>query len=145
MLSAEWAEKISVPNIDRLDPLLVAYVVAAALIAFGPLLPFAPMLERARNTGLEQCGELATSFARNLRAEQVATDTPLSVNPERLAYMTIIFNESVDRVRNVLFDRRDVIVLVIATLLPIVPAMLARIPKEDWTVLLKLLLGARLH
>ena len=145
VLSAEWAEKISIPNVERLDPLLVAYVVAAALIAFGPLLPFAPMLERARNAGLEQCGELATSFARHLQAEQAATDTPISVNPERLAYMTIIFNESVDRVRVVLFDRRDVIVLLVATLLPVVPVALAQIPREDWTVLLKLVTGARLH
>jgi hypothetical protein len=44
--------------------------------------------------------------------------------------MTIIFTETADRVRNVLFDRRDVIVLLVATLLPVVPVVLAKIQQK---------------
>jgi hypothetical protein len=40
-----------------MGPLAAAYVIAAALVAFGPLLPFAMMLERARNAALARCGE----------------------------------------------------------------------------------------
>jgi len=143
-LSAEWAEKITIPNIENLDILMVAYVVAAALFAFGPLLPFALMLERARNAGLDGYGRMGTAYARELAAEH-ASEERAAVGPDRLAFMTIIFNQNVDPMRNVLFDRRDVVVLLMATLLPVVPVVLAEIPKEDWAALLRIVTGARLH
>lgn len=149
VMCAEWAEKITIPSIRDLEPLLLAYVLVAVLLAFGPLAPFGLILERARQAGLDQCGDLATAYSRRFEAahrEGLERGDATSVaDPEPLAHMTVIFDQSVDRLRVVLFDRRDAIVLLIATLVPMVPAAVAQIPTEDWNVLLKILTGGRLH
>jgi hypothetical protein len=46
--------------------------------------------------------------------------------------------------RPVLVDTRGLVVLLVATLLPVVPLMLAHVPREDWSILLKMLTGGRL-
>jgi hypothetical protein len=51
---------------------------------------------------------------------------------------------NVDRMRPVLVDTRGLVVLLVATLLPVVPLMLAHVPREDWSILLKMLTGGRL-
>lgn len=61
-----------------------------------------------------------------------------------LADVGAVYREAVDGLQIVLVDRRDVIALLIATLLPVVPMMLWRVPLDDWRELASMLTGGRL-
>jgi hypothetical protein len=44
----------------------------------------------------------------------------------------------------VLIDKTDVLLLLAATLAPVVPVMIARVPLEEWSRLLEMLTGGTL-
>lgn len=80
------------PSLKGSSPLLALFAGAAALIAFGPLLVFAPQLFRAR-------------VAERLTIE----DPAAAVEASALSDVGVVYREAVDRLQIVLIDRRDII------------------------------------
>jgi hypothetical protein len=147
VLCAEWGTKLAFSSAVSFEPLLFAFVAAGALLSFGPLLLFVPQLDRARLAGLTQCGIAASEYGRRFERHGLSRGEVSLLgegSPVALAQMGVVFRENVDRMRPVLVDTRGLVVLLVATLLPVVPLMLAHVPREDWSILLKMLTGGRL-
>ena len=147
MLCAEWGDKLTLnASLSGFAPLLALFAGAGALIAFGPLLAFAPQLFRARRRGIIDCGARACDDGRRLqrrisRAQGDDDLTAASIEISALCDVGSIYREAVDRLQIVLVDRRDLIGLLAATLAPVVPMMLIRVPLEDWHNLAGMLTG----
>ena len=147
MLCAEWGDTLTLnASLSGFAPLLALFAGVGALIAFGPLLAFAPQLFRARRRGIIDCGARACDEGRRLqrrisRAQDDGDFTMASVEISALCDVGSIYREAVDRLQIVLVDRRDLIGLLAATLAPVVPMMLIRVPLEDWRNLVGMLTG----
>lgn len=148
VLCAEWGSRLTFESLKSFEPLVLAFAVAGTLIAFGPLLLFVPQLERARLAGLTRCGGAATEYGRRferhgLRPGDAAPSEDGS--PVGLALAGDVFRKSVDPMLPILFDARGVVVLLVATLLPVLPVMLVHVPREDWSILLNVVTGGRIQ
>jgi hypothetical protein len=127
-------------------PLLLAFAATGTLIAFGPLLLFTPQLIKARRIGLIEYGRLGAEYGRGFQkrwfseARPGAGIGPRSTQP--LSDLAVTYRDTIDRFRILLSDKRDMITLLVATLLPMVPVILVRVPTEDWRTLLTMLSGA---
>jgi hypothetical protein len=146
MLCAEWGERLTFDRSFRgFLPLLALFAGAGGLIAFGPLLAFAPQLFRARRQGIIDCGGRACDegrrFQRRVAQARAIDDPAAAVEVSALCDVGVVYREAVDRLQIVLVDRRDLIALLIATLLPVLPMMVLRIPMEDWRGLASMLTG----
>jgi hypothetical protein len=149
MLCADWGDRL-VPSMSLtgFKPLLALFAGVGMVIAFGPLLVFVPQLIEARRRGILECGGRACDEGRRFlervargqtrRGEQSGSDLAA------LSDVTVVYREAVDQLQVVLVDRRDVIGLLVATLLPLAPLMLLRVPLEEWRELLALLTGGKL-
>jgi hypothetical protein len=128
-------------------PLLLLFAAIAILVAFGPLLMFVPHLERARRAGLADVGGLAAKLGRRfrrrwIRATEVAAEADASADAQALAAIGSSYRNSISRLRLLLFDLHDLIILIVATAIPVVPVMFARVPHEDWMKIAKLIGGS---
>jgi hypothetical protein len=135
-------------SLASFTPLLALFAAVGALLAFGPLLLFTPRLLQLRREGRVEYGALATAYARHFQREWIARGEragQLTGATQPLADLTTVYRDTVDRLLPVLFDRRDLIALLVATLLPVVPVMLLKVPREDWKELLGLLTGSTLR
>jgi hypothetical protein len=149
-LCAEWGARLSFGStLLAFKPLVAAFAVVGGTIAFGPLLFFAPQLVRARIRGLIESDHLSAEHGRRFRERWVtdgATGELLEVNDvQSLSSMAQVYRETVDRMRYIPVERLDVLWLLAATLLPLVPVMLWHVPAENWRDLLGILSGGRLH
>lgn len=145
VLTAEWDARFTFATF--FEPLVLAFAVFGVLVAFGPLIFFAPRLERTRRAGLVESARVATAFGRRLRAQSLETrdlESRLRSDPEPLAHMTQIHRNTVEHLVPLLIYKRDLVLLVIATFSPVVPMMMMHIPHEEWVVLVKLFTGGRL-
>lgn len=128
-------------------PLLALFAGVGASIAFGPLLAFGPQLFRARRRGIIDCGgracEEGRRFQRQVAMARQEDDDSARVNVASLSEVGSVYREAVDKLQTVLVDRRDLVGLLIATLLPVVPMMLFRVPMQDWRELASMLTGGR--
>jgi hypothetical protein len=148
ILCAEWGEKLTFSaSLRGFAPVLALFASVGGLIAFGPLLAFAPQLFLARRRGIIDCGGRACDDGRRFqrrvagaREEDAQRD---AVEMSALADVGAVYREAVDRLQIVLVDRRDVIALLSATLLPVVPMMFLRVPLEEWRQLASMLTGGR--
>jgi hypothetical protein len=149
MLCGEWGNKLMLsPTLTGFKPLLALFVGVGVLIAFGPLIVFTPQLLRARREGLLDCGGRACDEGRRFRrriAEGRAMRKGESSGSDlaALSDVTTVYREAVDRIQLVLVDRRDLIGLLIATILPVLPLMVLRVPLSEWRELANLLTGGR--
>jgi hypothetical protein len=135
-------------TLESYKPLLVIFAAVGALFAMGPVLFFVPKLVRARRDGRDEFGGLATDLGRRVR-RRVVIGGDLSAGPdgyetERLVESIQIFQSSTDAIWLVLFDKRDIVLLLVATLLPVLPVMLINVPYADWRELGAILTGGRL-
>jgi len=131
MMCAEWGDKLTpTASLSGFKPLLALFAGVGALIAFGPLLVFAPQLFRARRQGILECGARACDegrrFQRRVAEGRSRKGEAPGVDVAALADVGAVYREAVDRLQIVLVDRRDLIGLLCATLLPVVPMMLIR-------------------
>jgi hypothetical protein len=126
-------------------PLLVVFGTVGTLIAFGPLLCYTPLLLRVRREGAIQYSGLGSEvgriFQRRWPDDRGAIEPPDARATQPLVDLAALYRDNVDRMRPLLFDGRDLIILLIATLLPLVPIMLFHVPREDWRQLLGLVSG----
>jgi hypothetical protein len=122
----------------------VALVVGVQLVlVFGPLLAFTPQLAQAKRRGNREYGTLAERYVREFDAKWLRAaapaDEPLlgSGDVQSLADLANSF-EVVRQMRAAPITRDAVIVIVAATLAPVVPLALTLMSLED---LLKRLFG----
>ena len=112
------------------------------LIAFGPLFLFVGQLYRARRDGMAELGGTATEAGRRFRRQ--CLDTTLErdqVDVQALASVEQTYRETVNELRVVLFDKHDLVILLLATLVPLVPVMQMYVPFEDWRSLASAAVG----
>ncbi len=137
VLCAEWGGRFTLgATIGSFAPLLLAFGTVGILIAFGPLCLFVVPLFRARRYGIAEVGGIATAAGRRFRRQ--CLDTTLArerVDVHALAAVEQTFRETVDELRVVLFDKYDLMILLAATLTPLVPVMLLYVPYDDWRML----------
>jgi hypothetical protein len=146
ILCAEWGDRLTLSrSFTGFAPLLALFAGVGGLIAFGPLLAFAPQLFRARRQGIIDCGGRACDegrrFQRRVAQARAVDDPAAAVEVSALCDVGVVYREAVDRLQIVLVDRRDVFALLVATLLPVLPVMLFRVPLEDWRSLAGMLTG----
>jgi hypothetical protein len=133
-------------TLSTFAPLLLAFAAPATLIAFGPLLLFSPQLLTARRIGLTEYGRLGAEYGRGFQGRWFSEHRPgARIGPrstQPLSDLAATYRDTIDRFRILLFDKRDMITLLVATLVPMVPVILMRVPTEDWRRLLTMLTGA---
>jgi hypothetical protein len=143
VLCAEWGNRFTLgATLASFKPLLVVFAAVATLVAFGPLLLFAPQLFTARQRGLREVGGVACRAGRAFREALLAPGAPVdSRTVYDLASVEQAYRETVKQLSLILFDKRDLVLLLAATLVPLVPVMLMHVPLEDWQAILGLIAG----
>lgn len=143
VLCAEWGSRFTLgATLASFKPLLIVFAAAATLIAFGPLLLFAPQLFTARQRGSREVGGVACRAGRAFRDALLDPNAALdSGKVHELASVEQAYRETVKQLSLILFDKRDLLLLLAATLLPLVPVMLMHVPLEDWQAILALIAG----
>jgi hypothetical protein len=138
VLCAEWGSRLTLgATIASFAPLLLAFGTVGVLIAFGPLFVFSGSLFRARRAGIAEFGGIATEAGRRFRRQcQGLSPEGDHIDLQTLASVEQTYRETVKELKLVLFDRQDLAILLVATLLPLLPIMLLYVPFEDWRALL---------
>jgi hypothetical protein len=143
VLCAEWGNRLTIgATLASFKPLLLVFASVATLIAFGPLLLFAPQLFYARRRGMLELGGVAADSGRAFR--KALRDPTLRLgrrSVHELASLEQTYRETVKQLSLLLFDKQDMALLLLATLLPLVPVMLLHVPLEDWESVLALIGG----
>jgi hypothetical protein len=147
VVCATWHDRFAFGTIASFAPLLLLFAAIGTSIAFGPLLLFAPHLKRARRAGLVDIGGLAAKLGRRFRRRWIQdrgleTEADVSADAQALAGIGSSYRDSVHRLRMLLFDPHDLIILIVATAIPVVPVMIARIPADDWMKMVELIGGS---
>jgi hypothetical protein len=141
VVCAEWRGNFTIEgaSLATFKPLLLLFAILAGAIALGPLLLFVPKLLLARILGLQDFSGLAAHYGRRFRRHWLRGDDPDEVlgtkDTAPLAEMTTTYQSAAERLSAFLFYKRDVFILLGATLLPVLPLMLASVPHEDWVKL----------
>lgn len=144
VLCAGWSDRFQLATLRSFIPFLLAFAVIATAIAFGPLLLFAPALHRARLHARNTLGSFAARngrWFRNRWIDSKAGAALESADVQSLAAINSMYRDTVKQVQLVLFERKDLWLLLFAALLPIVPTMLIRIPHEEWGQMTSFLLS----
>jgi len=130
--------------IDAIKPLLIAFVLIGAIIAFAPLLIFLPQLQRARRWGRAVYGGLASDYSRKLQERWIEgpkrDDLLGSADFQSLADLSSSYQENVEKMQILLFTPRDVVLLFIFSQIPALPILLWQLPREALKRLLHLFL-----
>ena len=109
------------------------------------VLVFIPILYRVRREGALEVAGMAADYGRAFQKrwldEREHTGRELGLDVQSLAAMIQSYRETVNQMRVLIFDKNDVIRLLLATLLPAIPVMVMHVPREDWRGLLELLTG----
>lgn len=143
--SAQWSARFQFVSMASFVPLLLVFAVVAILVAFGPLLLFVTQMFRARREALVEVGSLAARngrWFRNRWTDTKAGTVLSSAEPQNLVAIASTYRDSVAATRIWPFQKRDLLLVLAATLLPVVPIMLVRIPHEEWFSMASLLVGA---
>lgn len=144
VMSAQWSARFQFVSMSSFVPLLLVFAVVATLLAFGPLMLFVIQVFRARRDGLLEVAGLAARNGRWFRqrwTESAGGEVITSTDAEGLAAVAMTYRDSVKATRLWPFEKRDLVVVLAAVLLPVVPSMLVRIPHEEWFSMASLLVG----
>lgn len=143
VLCAEWGSRFTLgATLASFKPLLVVFAAVATLVAFGPLLLFVPQLFAARQRGLRELGGVACRTGRAFREALLDPSVAVhGVKVHELASVEQAYRETVKQLGLILFDKRDLMILLAATLVPLVPLMLMHVPIEDWRAIVALVAG----
>jgi hypothetical protein len=136
VLSAGWSERFQLSTLASFIPFLLLFAALAIAVAFGPLVLFAFALHRTRLAASDELGGLAARNGRWFRQRWIGSESGLvldNTEVQSLAAIAQTYRETVKQVRLVLFEKKDLILLVAATLLPVVPTMLMRLPSDEWS------------
>lgn len=143
VLCAEWGSRLTLgATLESFKPLMIVFAAVAMLIAFGPLLLFAPQLFAARQRGLREVGSVAGAVGRSFRDALLDANAGLDgAKVQDVASVEQAYRETVKQLSLILFDKRDLVLLLAATLLPLIPLMLLHVPPDDWQAILGVVTG----
>jgi len=122
--------------------IIVAYVVLQLVLFLGPLLVFSPLLIKTKRRGLQDYGALATSYTQSFDNKWVSGNAPQgeillgSSDIQSLADLANSF-QVVRKMSAFPFNRDNVIFIVAASVIPMLPLLLTVISLEE--ILLKVL------
>ena len=122
---------------------IVGLVVVLVVLVHVPLMVFTPHLLRAKREGRREYGALASRYVSEFDQKWIRADPPEgeplvgSADIQSLAHLANSF-EVVNRMQPVPFGKETILLLVVATALPILPLMLTIFPLDE---LIKRLLG----
>lgn len=142
--SAQWSARFQFVSMTSFVPLLLVFAAVATLVAFGPLVLFVVQLFRARREGLLEVSALAARNGRWFRkrwADSPGGEVVTSTEAEGLVAVAATYRDSVKATHIWPFEKRDLIMVLAAALLPVVPIMFFRIPHEEWFSIASLLIG----
>jgi hypothetical protein len=140
VLSAGWGERFQFVTLRSFLPLLLVSAAVAIIVAFGPLILFSLQLYRARKLGIHDVGGLAARCGRAFRRQWHESGEAV-ISDERvqsLAAVAQTYRDTVKSMRLWPFEKKELVIVLVATLLPVVPSMLARIPHEEWLAMMSL-------
>ena len=145
VLCAEWEVRASVgATLASFAPLLMVLAAGGIMLALGPLCLFVPQLLRAKRRGLDELGGVATAYGRELHAALVSGGYALDSRfVQAIAGAEQSYRETVKALSVLPFDKKDLIAMLVVTLLPVVPALLVHVPHEDWWALTSLITGLK--
>jgi hypothetical protein len=136
--SAAVAEEITLGSMsfDGVYPALALLVAVQAMLVLGPLLIFSPKLWRVRLDGLERYNELASHYVNAFDAKWArggpAPDEPMLGTPDLQSLADLGTGvERVHAMRWVPCSTRLLTSTVIATLLPLLPLILFKVPVGE--------------
>jgi hypothetical protein len=123
-------------------PAIVSYAVVILIIFAGPLIVFSGTLRDVKRHGLHQYGILATSYTSSFHKRWIEGENPDhevllgTADIQSLADLGNSFSV-VEKMKPIPIDPRDLLHLILASLLPMTPLLLTVMPLGE---LLKLLL-----
>ena len=123
-------------------PAFVTYAVAVLIVFAGPLAVFSGTLRRVKRLGLHQYGTLATEYTGQFHKKWIEAQNPDSEpllgsgDIQSLADLGNSYN-IVDKMKPIPIDPLDLVHLILASMLPMIPLLLTVMPFPD---LLKVLL-----
>jgi len=123
-------------SISGLKYVIAAYCVCASLVLAAPLLIFAPTLAAVRRRGLREYGVLATSYAKQFDSKWIhgappAGETLLgSADIQSLADLGNSYS-IVSDMRPIPLDRRTMLGLAFAAVLPMLPVLIFGTPADQ--------------
>lgn len=127
-------------------PAIAAYVIIAIIIVIGPLIVFTGLLLRTKRIGLHQYGTLATTYSGSFHRKWIRHENPEhepllgTGDIQSLADLGNSYGY-VEKMKPIPVDPRTLVHLVIASLLPLAPLLLAVMPlKEVLKLLLKVVM-----
>ncbi len=138
VLSAAWVDRFRFETLSSFLPLLLVLAGGAVIVAFGPLLLFSFQLQRAKTEALDALGGLAVRNGRWFRdrwMDSAGGEAVASNDVQSLSAIASTYRETVKQIPIVLFEKKDLLLVLLATLLPVVPTMLVRIPHDEWMLM----------
>jgi hypothetical protein len=121
-------------GMSQLQHLFIAAGIVSVVVALGPLLVFTPQLFRVARQSIFQYGKLATDYTRRFDGRWFATSSrdDLLGTPDLQSLNDLggQWRETVEKTSLVVFRLRDLIILLVAVLLPTVPLLFAVMPVE---------------
>ena len=137
VLCAGWETQLQIhkaPVATFRAPLFV-FVVIGLVITFAPLLVFTPQLMRARILGVRQYGGLVSDYTRRFHERWLARpdrdDLLGTPDVQSLSDLSNAYQGNVDKLGVFLFLRVDALLVLIASLLPVVPLLLVQSPAPE--------------
>jgi hypothetical protein len=137
VLCAGWEMQLEThkaPVATFRGPLFV-FVILGLTIAFAPLLVFTPQLLRARIIGIREYGSLVSDYTRRFHQRWVArldhSDVLGTPDIQSLSDLGNTYQGTVDKLGIFLFARADAVLVLIASLLPVIPLLLAQSPAHE--------------
>ncbi len=144
VLCAGWETQLEIhkaPVATFRAPLIVFVTIGLGL-AFAPLAVFTPHLLRARILGMRQYGGLVSDYTRRFDERWVARgdhDQLLGTSDiQSLADLGNTYREAIEKLGIFLCERGDAVLVLIASLVPVVPLLLLQSPAQE---VLKRLVG----
>lgn len=122
--------------------IIVAYVVLQLILFLGPLLVFTPLLLKAKRRGLLDYGVLAAKYTQSFDNKWVKGNVPEGeplLGSSDIQSLADLFNsfQIVRSMRTFPFTRDNIIFIVAASVIPMLPLVLTVIPMEE--ILLRIL------
>jgi hypothetical protein len=122
-------------KIDAVRPLFIAFLLIGTIIVFAPLLVFVPQLLRARLRGRAEYGALVTDYSRQFQERWVErpghADLLGNSDFQSLADLSSSYQDNVSKMSVILFELRDCVLLIVATLIPALPILLTLLPARE--------------
>lgn len=136
ILVGDWGAEIAfdAADVSEFGGLLGAWAVTAVLSTLGPLVLVSPRLLEARLRGLREFGALATSYTRLFEERWIrrVPDRPLLGTPDLQSLADLGNSFRVVReMRVILVRKRDVLLVLLASVGPALPLLLTKFPLAE--------------